>query len=930
MRGVVQFSPACWWRGGLCPVILAGSLGLCAQGATITVTTTADSGAGSFRQALSTANTNPGPDTIVFQITGTAPFSITPTNALPAITDPVVIDATTQPGFAGKPVVELNGAATSGGTIGLRFSLNSDGSTLRGLAINRFAAQAVELDSPSNVIQSNFIGTDVTGMVQKDNGAYGILVKSVGNLIGGTNAGDGNVISAGANANSAGIYVLNGTNNVVQGNLIGVNAAGTAAFSSVNNGIILYGSGANLIGGPTPAARNVISGNGASGIYLTGATAAGNVIQGNYIGTDLSGSNAVGNVAGDGISVISAPGNVICSNLISGNGLAGISIQGASAAGNQVLGNFIGTDVNGRRALGNHNSGITIFSSAGGTVIGGTNAGAGNVISGNTLDGITLTGNSATNLIQGNFLGLSAAGTNAVRNGQDGITISGGTSNTIGGVIASARNVISGNASNGVNIILLADSGNQLLGNFIGTDLTGSRAVSNGLAGVLLEGSSNLIGAAVAGAGNVISGNGQQGIAVLGVNGSVKGEAIQGNVIGLDVSGANPLGNGDAGVGISSAAGNLIGGSTAAARNVISANGGEGIFVEYTGASSNVIQGNYIGTDATGTAGRGNTYEGITILVGGGNQIGGTAGGAGNLISANGARNLNGGIYVGDSGGNVFQGNFFGTAADGITALGNFGHNIDLQPGATNNLIGGTSAGAGNRLAYAQGIYCGVRVRDGAYNNLISGNAIFGNGTLGIDLGTFGVTANTGCESGMTSAQANYGQNYPTLSNVYSGAITRIRGSLNSKVNQTYTLQFFASPSGDSSGYGEGQVFLGQTNLALGSSCSANFTVYLPAAVPPGWVVSATATDPRNNTSEFSGWVSAVPLPPVQLALPGNRQLALSWTNNGGSFALQQTFSLAPPVTWLPVTNLPVLKTNFMVTTLGLTNSSVFYRLIAP
>ena len=228
-------------------------------------------------------------------------------------------------------------------------------------------------------------------------------------------------------------------------------------------------------------------------------------------------------------------------------------------------------------------------------------------------------------------------------------------------------------------------------------------------------------------------------------------------------------------------------------------------------------------------------------------------------------------------------------------------------------------------------------VRSDAYNNLISGNSIFSNGALGIDLdptsGGSGSGANAivACESGVAANAANGAQNFPTLSNIYSGTLTRVRGSLNSSKSTAYKLQFFASPAGDASGYGEGQVFLGQTNLTLGSSsCSSNFTAYLPASVPTGWVVTATATDSSNNTSEFSVWVPVISVPPLQLSRPTPHQLALSWTNNGGSFALQRTYALTPPITWLAVTNVPVLQSNFMVTTLGLTNGSVFYRLIAP
>jgi hypothetical protein len=152
---------------------------------------------------------------------------------------------------------------------------------------------------------------------------------------------------------------------------------------------------------------------------------------------------------------------------------------------------------------------------------------------------------------------------------------------------------------------------------------------------------------------------------------------------------------------------------------------------------------------------------------------------------------------------------------------------------------------------------------------------------------------------------------------------------MDGKTGKTYALEFFASPSGDSSGYGEGQVFLGQTNVTLGSTCSSNLTVYLPVSEPAGWAVTATATDAANNTSEFSNWVSILPVPPLQMAMPNHSQISLSWTNNGGGLALQQTFSLTPPIQWTMVTNVPVLINNFLVATLAPTNGGVFYRLIA-
>lgn len=904
-----------WLAAWLCCGLFAAA----SRGATFTVTTTADSGAGTLRQAMLDSDANPGTNNIVFQISGPPPFTLTPLTILPSLGNPTLIDGTTQPGFTGAPVIELNG--TSAGATAAGLQLLSGFSTVRGLAINRFAAQGLVLSGPSNVIQGNYIGTDVTGTLARGNAGFGLWIKSSGNLVGGTNAGEGNVISGG---NDTGIYLSSASGNTIQGNLIGVTAAGATALGNVNNGVVIDQGSGNWLGGANAAARNVISGNGESGVFLNTSNAAGNLILGNFIGLDISGGGVVSNAA-DGITLHGAPGNTIGSalpgggNVISGNGFSGVTMDTATASNNLVLGNFIGTDATGKVALGNQIAGVTV-SAAAGNQLGGTNAGAGNVISGNNQDGIFLTGGAAGNLIQGNLIGLSAAGTSALRNAFNGISLSGAVSNTIGGSVTGARNVISGNASNGVGILLPGDTGNAVLGNYLGLDVSGQIAVANTLAGVRIQGGSNVI------SGNVISGNGQQGVWLVGTGGIVTGNLIQGNVIGLDATGLNGLPNGNAGVGVTSAAGNQIGGPAAGARNVISANRDAGIFLIGAGTTANQVQGNFIGTDSSGTLARGNLYEGIYLQDVATNFIGGGAAGAGNLISGNNTR----GLWLLNASGNVLQGNFIGTQADGTNALGNTYHGIDLDVNATNNTVGGAAAGQGNRIAYAKTIYAGVRVRNGSVNNLISGNAVFSNGALGIDLGNAGVNPVYDCAGGVPAGAANAGQNFPVLADAYSGSGTRIRGTLDSGPGKTYLLQFFASPTGDASGYGEGQVFLGQTNLTLGAGCSATFTAYLSAPVPPNWVVTATATGPASNTSEFSAWVSVVPVPALRLAFGSNQsQVSLSWTNNGGSFVLQQTGDLSPPVLWTTVANAPVLAGNFFVVAMPATNRSTFYRLAA-
>ena len=905
---------------------------------TFSVTNVNDSGIGSLRAAITNVNATPGANTITFNLTGTPPFTINLSSALPTINNPVTIVGTNQSGYSNAPVVELNGAGIStAGAVGLQLGSSSSPSTILGLAINRFNYEGMVVNGASNIIQGNFIGTDTTGKVAHGNSGDGILVTTQGNLIGGTNA----------------------------------------------------------------AARNIISGNGNSGIILSGSTATGNTIAGNYIGTDITGTNALANST-NGIQIDLAPANVVGpSNLISGNKFIGLYISGNGANSNTVIGNFIGTDVSGKLRLANTTAGVTIYG-CNNNQIGGRNPGNGNVISGNLQDGIYLT-NSFQNIIQGNLIGLSALGTNAIANGYDGITINGSSGNTIGGSASGARNIISGNTNYGIAIVQTNDSLNVVAGNYIGTDVNGQWAIPNQFSGIRVQGCTNTIGGTKVGSGNIISGNAQLGVWLIGTNGSAMGNLVAGNLIGLDYTGTNALANGNAGVGITSASTNQIGGTSSAARNVISGNGNYGMFLINAGTTGNVIQGNYIGTDINGTLARGNVYDGIYLqnvtnnqiggtnsnastlnagnLISGNNangngsgnngihltnsfqnviqgnrigtdvtgtlglgnswnaiymeysssnQIGGTTAGTGNLLSGNGRTGINlsgstaqvlqgnyigtdisgsiaianitdgidilsnstnnligglvtgagnvisgnnwSGIYFLNGSMNIMQGNLIGLAANGISSLGNE-HGVQFDTGSSNNILGGLTSGAGNSIAYAKTIpttYAGVRVRTNAFNNLISGNSIFKNAGLGIDLGNQGVNPNVDCETGVVATNANRLQNYPILSNAASGTLaTLIRGSFDSAQSNTYSLEFFASPSGDPTGNGEGQVFLGQTNLTLGAACSTNFSITLPACVPTNWVVTATATDPANNTSEFSNWITniaKIPIPVASLA----------------------------------------------------------------
>jgi hypothetical protein len=536
-----------WISIGLANLLFAPRASFPLAVATFPVTTTADSGPGSLRQAILDANANPGQDTIAFNIPGSGVHTISPTSAFPTVTDPVSIDGYTQPGSSPNTLVDGDNAVLlielEGSNIGLfaGIVINSSNCSVRGLVINRFYGSGIFISSSvvpstntSNVVQGNFIGTDPTGTIPQKN--------------------------------NIGVSVSFSTN--------------------------------NLIGGTTPAARNVISGNGSQGIFV-----------------------------------------------------------GTSASRNIIQGNFIGTNANGDAALSN------------------------------------------------NFGGVYCGGLGG---------------DTIGGTVAGARNVIAGNLN-------------------------------------------------------------QSGISVQGVGApSFPGATIQGNFIGTDVTGSVALGN-FFGIWLNFAPNNIIGGTVSGARNVISGNRSAAIYISgFDDSRNNQIQGNFIGTDLTGTRPLGNSGDGFRLEGAINSDIGGTSSGAGNIIAFNGGNGL---------------------------------------------FISGTG-------------------------NAIRGNSIFSNQKLGIDLGNDGVTPNDTCDSDKGS---NNRQNFPVLiSATKDSSNTTIQTTLNSTANTQFRIEFFSNSVCDPSGYGQGKVFLGATNVTTDGLCNANTNFVVPNASVVGPYITATATDSNNNTSEFS------------------------------------------------------------------------------
>lgn len=526
------------------------------------VTNTSDAGAGSLRKAIEDNNAAGG-GFVKFAI-GTLgqARTISPSGALPMIGRTIFIDGWSQGGnsYQGPPLVEIEGSSAPN-TFGLDIQWSD--CIIRGLAVNGFAGSAngvgIRLAGRAalrNWVYGNYVGLGLDGTTSRGNGQIGIWIAPAANVnLIGTN-GDGvsdaaerNVIG-GTNALNlrTGIFVQSNSN-VIAGNHVGTNAAGTGAIPNFN-GVWIENGVSNRVGSSSFSAnplaeRNVISGNGNVGISFT-SQGGNNSIAGNYVGVNASGTAALPNLIG-----------VLLDNV------------------NQTL-------------------------------VGGTFVGAGNVISGNLQHGVLISGVGATgNLLQGNLIGLSAGGTTGIGNGMSGLVIRSGSSGNRIGTFGDndqileprRRNVISGNGARGVLIRDAASQLNRVLGNFIGTDVSGQVAVGNALAGVQISGApSNTIGSSGTG-GNVISGQtsptGGFGVEISGVDAT--GNIVRSNLIGLAADGTTMMSNAAAGVSISSGASfNQIGGTQSGQGNSIRSNGGDGVRVTENASLANSILRNSI------------------------------------------------------------------------------------------------------------------------------------------------------------------------------------------------------------------------------------------------------------------------------------------------------------------------------------------------
>ncbi len=826
------------------------------------VTNTQDSGPGSLRAAIYYALDNPA-TTITFNIATNNPgltnrvFRIQVTDGYPSLGNATVIDGSTQPVNLNSngPAIQLDGSlAQTTSVFPCGLVMKSNNCSIRNLVINNFANNAIWITGSNaigNTVRGCYLGVGPAGTNAAPNGVYPVLINGGANrnTIGGTNAAARNIISGSLNQ---GVLLSDpGTSgNLIQGNYIGLSVTGTNALPNTWGGIaVALGSQSNLIGGTIAGARNVISGNNAQGITFTDTNTIGNMVQGNYVGLNASGTAAVPNAY----------------------------------------------------------SGINFFGGAHYNQVGGTAAGSGNVISGNHNQGILIQHfGSIGNLIQGNYIGTGPQGTNAIPNGFHGVQIAEQSqSNIVGGTLVSARNIISGNTLSGVSINDSGTVGNQILGNYIGLDVGGGFAVPNGSSGIGVYGArGNIIGGS---AGNVVSGNVYQGI-VLSGPGTI-GNSIFGNTVGLNAAGSAVVPNTGAGIGIyGGAQSNQIGGPLLAQRNFVSGNAAQGIVLGNTNTTGNVVQGNFVGCNPSGTSVMGNAYSGIELSGGASaNLVGGNFAGGGNLVSGN---QFGVGIFNPGTIGNLVQGNLIGLNASGTGALPNSIYGVLFGDRASANLIGGPF---GARNYVSGNLQFGVVIGDNCANNLFQGNtvglgitgaavpnafagvAIFspavGNQIGGTTPGTANLIASNSSEGVFVSdvaatnnsirgnsiygnsgagiilySSANRSAAAPILASAVLSNVLAISVNFTSTPSSTFHLDFYSSPAPIFSS--QARTWLGTKDVATGPGGITNFSLSLTTAVPIGRIITATATDLAGNTSGLSPGVTVTAIDNVHDGIP--------------------------------------------------------------
>lgn len=480
----------------------------------------------------------------------------------------------------------------------------------------------------------------------------GITVFGASNVIGGLTPGAGVLLAGnGLDNRNAGAIRITGAQavgNLIAGNYIGLSENGMTPNGNRYGVVIEHLASDNLIGSLEESGRNLISGNEGYGVIISSG-ANHNQVAGNYIGPDSTGNSGPGNQLGGILVTGGAHNNLLGGddldqgNLISGNQGPGVALRDPDVTANTVNGNLIGTNASGRYPLGNGGDGIRLTEGAHDNLIGGPESHSGNLVSGNAGSGICLRGDGVTgNLVTANWIGLSLSGYGAIGNGWsdgDGILLdSGAHRNTIGGLDESSRNVVSGNFRFGIHLDGAGTDNNQVVGNFVGVNATGTSSLGNAC-GVVISGGAqyNTVGGLESLFGNIISGNRADdfpyGAGVLIYGSRTDFNTISANIIGLDVTGYRPRRNGTAGVIIGGGAQyNLVGGDNISDGNIISGNGidepvdGRAAGIHIFGVSTryNRVVSNFIGLSLENSEIIGNNGHGIGIYSGASyNEIGG-------------------------------------------------------------------------------------------------------------------------------------------------------------------------------------------------------------------------------------------------------------------------------------------------------------------
>ena len=834
------------------------------------------------------------------------------------------------------------------------FAVAADGTVIVGNRINDNGKNGILLEAGAesqifeNIVKANL----ASGVSLLNHSDAAIGRNGQGNLIH-SNIAHGIVISGSAS-----------TQNLVVANWIGLQADGVTAAGNGVDGVLLVNARQTYVGSSIWVSAendfaNVIVANGGSGIHITDSDATLNIIDHNFIGTNISGTLTLGNTDYGVLIENGAHGNAIGlvfgalrglgglstnSNTITNNGKDGIAILGSSSTENSILNNLI--YANGELGIDLADDGVTANDAD------DSDSGANKLQNYPTLTAgslstilVELTSTASTtytiNMFTSDDCDPSGYGEGQVWQEKFSLIMpSGGTisqtytfSNTLAGKYATATATdATGNTSEfsacaqitDAVIVNSADDANDGSCNAAHCSLREAMEAINAGAGdtiefdiagagphliqpttalpevtqpVMIDGTSQtgttcptattaatlmieLDGSMASGGDGLLLSGGNsviQGLAIYnfpsrGINMYANGgNVIRCNHIGSDGSGVTDgLGNGHDGIFLSSINDNVVGGSADADRNVIvnsaslSASNVPGIRIK--NGTDNRVMGNYIGVDASGNNAMGNEAAGVRL-----NNA--TAMISNNVIGDNGGHGIE---IVFDSSATI-QGNHIGVGKDGTTALGNNGDGIHVW-NSSNSYIGTSpfvarAAADGNIIAYNNDNGVVIRSSGGitATHNLIGGNSIFSNTNRGIDLGDDGVTVN---DADDVDTGANDLVNYPQVATaIDQGSTLSVTFTLDMVGGGDYIVEFFSNASCDGT-HGEGKTFLEARTVSADVNGDLTTTLSISPTTTAGNFLTATTTDPNGSTSEFSACVEVTDPPTPTAVGLGERHVA--------------------------------------------------------